>query len=141
MRHRSYDSEYGEPLERLRLSWRRARKLTLAFVISLMPFAVQADIADVFRQFDRGTVADKDFVKTLILGIEDGFEAANDELKANGKPMLYCAPEAIKFTGDQLVEIMRRWVDTNRVKAPRLEAAPPATALLYALKTRFLADE
>jgi hypothetical protein len=45
----------------------------------------------------------KDFIKTLILGIEDGFEAANDELKANNNPMLYCAPEAIKFTGDQLV--------------------------------------
>jgi hypothetical protein len=84
-----------------------------------------------------GGSADKDFVKTLILGIEDGFEAANDELKANGKPMLYCAPEAIKFTGDQLVEILRRWVDTNRVKAPRLDAAPPATALLYALEDAF----
>jgi hypothetical protein len=115
----------------------RVKRLALTFVISLVPFAARADIADVFRQFDRGTSADKDFVKTLILGIEDGFEAANDELKANGKPMLYCAPEAIKFTGDQLVEILRRWVDTNRVKAPRLEAAPPATALLYALEDAF----
>jgi Rap1a immunity proteins len=115
----------------------RTKRLTLAFVISLVPFAAQADIADVFRQFDRGTPADRDFVKTLILGIEDGFEAANDELKANGKPMLYCAPEAIKFTGDQLVEILRRWVDANRAKAPRLEAAPPATALLYALEDAF----
>ena len=81
----------------------RVKRLALSFVISLVPFAAQADIADVFRQFDRGTSADKDFVKTLILGIEDGFEAANDELKANGKPMLYCAPEALKLTGDQLV--------------------------------------
>jgi len=115
----------------------RVRKLSLAFVLSLLPFAAQADISDVFRQFDHGTSADKDFVKALILGIEDGFEAANDELKANGKPMLYCAPEAMKFTGDQLVEILRRRVSANRVKAPRLEAAPPATALLYALEDAF----
>jgi hypothetical protein len=79
----------------------------------------------------------QDFVKTLIVGIEDGFGAAKDELDATGKPKLYCAPEGVKFMGDQLVEILRKWVDANWARAPRLDAAPPATALLYALDHEF----
>jgi hypothetical protein len=72
----------------------------------------------VFQQLDHGTVEDKNFVKTLIVGIEDGFSAVNDELGDNGKPMLYCVPETTKLTGDQLIDILRRWVEANRASIP-----------------------
>jgi hypothetical protein len=42
-------------------------------LLLLLPIAAQASIADVFQQLDHGTVDDKNFVKTLIVGIEDGF--------------------------------------------------------------------
>ena len=71
-------------------------------------------------------------------------------MKLIGKLIKTFAPEQCATTFDMpdtssdpylveaaLVEILRRWVDTNRVKAPRLEAAPPATALLYALEDAF----
>jgi hypothetical protein len=91
----------------------------------------------VFHQFDHGTLADKNFVKTLIAGIEDGFSAVNDELNDNGKPMLYCVPETTKLTSDQLIDILRRWVEANRARAPVIDAAPPAAAFLYALEEAF----
>jgi hypothetical protein len=58
-------------------------------------------------------------------------------LSDNGKPMLYCAPETPKLTGDQLIDILRRWVEANRTKAPDIDTAPPASALLYALEEEF----
>ena len=88
-----------------------SKKLAIAFgLLLLLPVAAQASIADVFQQLDHGTVDDKNFVRTLIVGIEDGFSAVNDELNDNGKPMLYCVPENNKFTSDQLIDILRRWL-------------------------------
>jgi hypothetical protein len=70
------------------------RKLAIAFgLLLLLSVTAQASIADVFQQLDHGTVEEQNFVKTLIVGIEDGFSAVNDELSDSGKPMLYCAPE------------------------------------------------
>ena len=112
-----------------------SKKLAIAFgLLLLLPVAAQASIADVFQQLDHGTVDDKNFVRTLIVGIEDGFSAVNDELNDNGKPMLYCVPENNKFTSDQLIDILRRWVEANRAKAPDIDVAPPAAALLYAME-------
>jgi len=54
-----------------------------------------------------------------------------------GKPKLFCAPESIKLTGDQLIDILRQWVEANRTRAPDIDAAPPAAALLYALEEAF----
>lgn len=114
------------------------RKLAFAFgLLLLLPGAAQASIADVFQQYDHGTVEDRNFVKTLIVGIEHGFSAVNDELYDNGKPMLYCVPETAKLTGEQSIDILRRRVETNRTKAPDIDAAPPAAALLYALEEAF----
>jgi hypothetical protein len=114
------------------------KKLSIVFgLLLLLPVTAHASIADVFQQLDHGTVEDKNFVKTRIAGIEDGFSAVNDELNDNGSPMLYCAPENTKLTGDQLIDILRRWVEANRTKSPSIDAALPAAALLYALEEAF----
>jgi hypothetical protein len=68
-------------------NWVMSKKRAIAFgLLLLLPVAAQATIADVFQQFDHGTVEGKNFVKTLIVGIEDGFSAVNDELSDNGNP-------------------------------------------------------
>jgi hypothetical protein len=48
---------------------------------------------------------------------------------------MYCAPENTKLTGEQLIDILRRWVEVNRTKAPDIDTAP--AALLYALEEAF----
>ena len=63
--------------------------LVLVGVLSLLwPAGAVADIADVLQKLDHGTVADKSFIKTLFIGIGEGFDTANDQLKMNNKPML-----------------------------------------------------
>jgi hypothetical protein len=54
----------------------------LVFVVCLVPCERRYR-----RRVPAVASADMDFLKTLTLKIEDGFEAANCELKANGKLM------------------------------------------------------
>jgi hypothetical protein len=58
-------------------------------------------------------------------------------LQETGKPLLYCSPASIEFTDDQLVDMLRRWVEANRAEAPRIDTAQPAMAQLYALEDAF----
>jgi hypothetical protein len=67
--------------------------------------------------------------------IAEGFDTINDQLKASQHPALYCSPD--KLNGDQLIDILRKWVKATRAKSPRIDKAPPGTALLYALQDAF----
>lgn len=106
-------------------------------LVLLAPATARADIADVFRQYDQGSLGDRNFVKTLLVGVADGLDAANDRLKQDGKPPLYCSPNGLKLTGDQLVEMLRAWIDQYRERTPQIVKAPPASALLVALEDAF----
>jgi hypothetical protein len=47
-----------------------SKKLAIAFgLLLLLPVTAHASIAEVFQQLDHGTVEDKNFVKTLLVGI------------------------------------------------------------------------
>jgi hypothetical protein len=64
----------GTCVDRHAVSCVMGRKLGVAFgLLLLLPAAARASIADVFQQLDHGTVDNKNFIKTLIAGIEDGF--------------------------------------------------------------------
>jgi hypothetical protein len=63
---------------------------------------------------------------------------AADALKASQHPALYCSPD--KLNGDQLIDILRKWVKANRAKSPRIDKAPPGKALLYVLQDAFPSD-
>jgi len=65
------------------------------------------------------------------------FRAVNVELKDGGGTPLYCVPEKVVLTGEQLIDILRRWVESKRPRHPRIESAPVPTALLYALRDAF----
>ena len=65
------------------------------------------------------------------------FSAVNVELKDGGGTPLYCVPEKVVLTGEQLIDILRRWVESKHPRHPRIEAAPVPTALLYALRDAF----
>lgn len=112
------------------------KALAVALALLLISTAARADIAEVFRLY-RGQSSERTFVKTLIGGIADGLDAANQNLQESGKPKLYCVPEAVNLTNDQLIEILRIWVDAYRAKSPRIETGPPALGLLYAMQNAF----
>jgi hypothetical protein len=110
----------------------------LGWGIAIMPISAVADIADIFRTMDHGTSAEKTLVRSLVKATETGFAEANSDLRNNRKePPLYCPPEKINLTGDQLIDIVRRWVETKRAQATRIESGPMPMALLYALQDAF----
>jgi hypothetical protein len=74
----------------------------------------------------------------MMKGFEEGFNAANRQLRDDRKHTpLYCPPEKVNFTSEQLIDILRRWVEAKRVQAPGIGTAPPSYALLYALEDAF----
>jgi hypothetical protein len=109
--------------------------LCLACGLSLLPTTARADVAALLSDYDGGKQPDRGLAIMMIIGIAEGFDAVNDELKQTGGPAFYCSP--VKLKGDQLMEILRKWVDTNRATSPRIETAPPGPALLYALSDAF----
>jgi hypothetical protein len=106
----------------------------LAVGLSLMPIAARADVAALLTELD-GAQPNRGLAQMMVIGIAEGFDTLNDQLKASQHPALYCAPD--KPSGDQLVDILRKWVKANRARSPRIDKAPPGTALLYALQEAF----
>jgi Ssp1 endopeptidase immunity protein Rap1a len=106
----------------------------LAFGLSLMPIAARADVAALFADLDSAQ-PNRGLAQMMVIGIAEGFDTVNDQLKASQHPALYCSPD--KLNGDQLIDILRKWVKANRAKSPRIDKAPPGVALLYALQDAF----
>jgi hypothetical protein len=106
----------------------------LAFGLSLMPIAAHADVASLLADLDGGP-PNHSLAQMMVIGIAEGFDTVNYQLNASQHPALYCPPD--KLNGDQLVDILRKWVKANRAKSPRIDKAPPGAALLYALQDAF----
>jgi hypothetical protein len=106
----------------------------LAVGLSLMPIAARADVAALLADLD-GVQPNRGLAQMMVIGIAEGFDTVNDQLKASRRSALYCSPD--KLNGDQLVDILQKWVKANRAKSPRIDKAPPGTALLYALQDAF----
>jgi Rap1a immunity proteins len=106
----------------------------LAFGLSLMPIAARADVAALFADLDSAQ-PNRGLAQMMVIGIAEGFDTVNDQLKASQHPALYCSSD--KPNGDQLIDILRKWVKANRAKSPRIDKAPPGVALLYALQDAF----
>ena len=120
-------------MQQMRLT-RSFMRLLLAFGLSLIPIEARADLASLLADLD-GAEPNRGLARMMVVGIAEGFDTVNDQLRASQHPALYCAPD--KPNGDQLVDILRKWVKANRPKSPRIDKAPPGTVLLYALQEAF----
>jgi hypothetical protein len=76
----------------------------------------------------------RDQTETQIMGIQHGFIAANAYLTGTLKqPPMYCQPETLSLTADQLIEMLRRGVKEQ----PELDADDPPSALLAVMQHTF----
>jgi hypothetical protein len=80
-----------------------------------MPIAARADVAALFADYD-GAQPKRGLAQMTVVGIAEGFDTVNDQLRASQYPALYCSPD--KLNGDQLMDILRKWVKANRAKSP-----------------------
>jgi hypothetical protein len=65
------------------------------------------------------------------------YTAANADLKANGRQMLYCQPKHLSLTPDQLIDMIKRGIAEDNT----IRAVPIALAMLEVFKRTFPCDE
>jgi hypothetical protein len=88
---------------------------TLFLIATVAPaFAAGYTLADTMKALagDFGPVA-KQGAETYILGVENGVLAANAELKAEGKPSLYCPPHNVGFIAEQIATMLAKYAVKN----------------------------
>ena len=95
-------------MQQMRLTQSFAGLLTCG--LSLMPIAARADVAALFADYD-GAQPKRGLAQVMVIGIAEGFDTINDQLKASQHPALYCSPD--KLNGDQLMDILRREVEAD----------------------------
>jgi hypothetical protein len=106
--------------------------LAAAFCIAVVQPALCGTVTDFLKLHDEPLGRDQ--TETGIMGVQHGFIAANAYLIGTLKqPPLYCLPETLSLTADQLVEMLRRGVKEQ----PELDADDPPIALLAVMQHTF----
>jgi hypothetical protein len=106
--------------------------LAAAFWIAMVEPALCGAVSDFLKLHDEplGQVT----TETEITGIQKGFTEANAFLKDTRKESpLFCQPEYLSLTADQLVDMLRRGVKEQ----PALDQGDLASALLAVLQHTF----
>lgn len=83
--------------------------------------------------YDATVPSARDYLDGYIKGVGYGLQAANAFLHHDQRRQLYCQPAKIAFTGDQLLEIARRFIHDQ----PAYAAAPVHLALAAAMIDAF----
>jgi hypothetical protein len=98
----------------------------------------KADVQQVIRDFKQGGPSERTVARLMLIGATTGLQAANTFLRDERKESaLYCMPEKLSFTPEQLVDILQRWIDAKRQQAPKVGSAPLGDGLLYSLVDAF----
>jgi hypothetical protein len=106
--------------------------LVAAFLIAAAQPALCGPVTDFLRLHDEPLGRDQ--TETQIMGVQRGFIAANAYLTGTLKqPPMYCQPETLSLTADQLIEMLRRGVREQ----PELDEDDPPGALLAVMQHTF----
>lgn len=88
---------------------------------------------EILVAYDHG---DDNARQLILLGLtqtEGGMELANAELKARGQASLYCTPPQLMLTGEQILDILRRYAGSH----PEVGQSSYAVAILKAAEDVF----
>lgn len=106
--------------------------LTTVFSLALVQPALCGTVTDFLTLHDEPLGRDQ--TETQIMGVQRGFIAANAYLTGTLKQSpMYCQPETLSLTADQLIEMLRRGVKEQ----PDLDADDTAGALLAVMQRTF----
>jgi hypothetical protein len=74
----------------------------------------------------------------FIQGTVNGLAWANGVLAQNGAPPLYCQPSKMALTGEQVLDILNRYLDERLAeKSKKWEGIPLGLGVLFALQEVF----
>jgi hypothetical protein len=108
----------------------------LAFIgctLATTSASAEADVASYFKNYARASDSTQSFYRTVLSSYENGMAWANATLQEQGSKPLYCPPEKVALTGDQLLDILRRFA----LDRPPIQKYPFGLALLEALRDAF----
>ena len=72
-------------------------------------------------------------MRTYVVGVSSGLLSANSELALDGQKQFYCQPRKLALTGDQVVQILRDYLEEN----PKLADDIVSPVVMEALKSAF----
>jgi hypothetical protein len=75
----------------------------------------------------------KEYVAKIVQATGRGFSLANTAIARRGQSPLYCQPNNLVLTGEQIIDIISRFVEIN----PALEKATWEAVMLEALENLF----
>lgn len=110
--------------------------LVAGFLVAMAEPALCGAVADFLKLHDEPL--GRDTAETEIMGIQRGFGKTNGFLTATRKEApLYCQPETLSLTADQLVDMLRREVKEQ----PDLDQGDLPSALLAVMRHTFPCPE
>jgi hypothetical protein len=92
------------------------------------------DAATFLKTYDSATPADQKILKAIAASTEDGMGWANTALiEQRHELALYCVPQQVALSGDQLIDMLRRYVDQHQ----SFSKFPFGMVMYYALRDGF----
>jgi hypothetical protein len=106
--------------------------LTAAFLIAMAQPAMCGAVTDFLKLHDEPL--GQNMAETEIMGLQSGFIEANSYLTEIRKEApMFCQPQSLSLTADQLIDMLRRGVDEQ----PELDQKDLASALLAVMQHTF----
>jgi hypothetical protein len=105
--------------------------LIFSLCLLSVPACAEPDAARFLRDYD--AAADKRPLLAYVNGIESGMGWINATLVNQHDQPVYCSPRNLGLTADQLVDIIRKQVEST----PSLATSPVGLTLLFGLKDDF----
>ena len=109
--------------------WRKVLVSAALMVACCPAHAANLSAADAVLLIDRGSGE----VEMFVVGISDGLEWANVSNLRKRAPQLYCLPEKLGLTNDQIISILREYVKAN----PKEASLPVGLVLRSAMEETF----
>ena len=106
--------------------------LAAVFLLGLVQPATSGAVTDFLKLHDEPLGQGR--AETEIMGLQAGFTEANAYLTGTRKePPMFCQPENLRLTADQLIDMLRRRLDEQ----PELDQSDLASALLAVMQRTF----
>jgi hypothetical protein len=107
---------------------------TVAFCLFSTAAMAEMNVSDLLRLYDAGNAGERRLIAHSVSQMEDGMSWVNSYLKSHRKDgEVYCIPEKLALTGDQVIEMLRRKVK----ELPGLSDIPYGGVMLTVLRETF----
>jgi len=103
------------------------------YLLSAPALAEEANATIFLTVYDAARPEDKEHLRNFVEALQGGVAWANAAMKNQKQKPLYCGPEKLALTGEQVVDIMRKEVEAR----PSVGQFPWPAVMIRALQNVF----